>query len=633
MIGTILNNRYELLEKIGEGGMAEVYKAKCHKLNRYDAVKILKRDYANDPTVVEKFKNEATAVANLSDNNIINIFDVGSQGDINYIVMEYVKGKTLKQIINQNVRLSYERAIDIAIQISKALDCAHRNNIIHRDVKPQNILVTEEGVVKVTDFGIAKASSSVTITNSNKVIGSAHYFSPEQARGNYVDARADIYSLGIVLYEMVTGKLPFDAESPVTIALKHLQDIAVPPKNLNSNIPESLNSLIIKCIQKDPNNRYQTVRELLMDLLRIQKDLNYEIIPSSVEKDYTRVMEPVNVAHSHEDYDDDDTKVNITTKKILLFALAGILVIALGALAAWAVFGGTKQAPGTKTPDKVVEDALVPDVIGLPEAEAKKMIEDLGLTYFYIDDENHDTIPAGSVIKTFPSEGEKAPNGEVRVRLSKGPTKNTVPSVLDYDAEQAKIILQTLNFEMVISDKQYSETVPKNFVISQTPTPDTEAEKGAKVNVVISLGPEVVFSSVPDLKGKTLQEAEALLTAAKLKLGNKTPIPTNDPNLADKVAEQNIASKTKVEEGAVIDIKYYVLEEDKSVIVPSLMGKTIEEAEATLAEFNLKIGNKEAVPTEIEEDNGKIFEWDPVEGTSVEEGTAINVKYYEKQEE
>ena len=631
MIGTILNNRYELLEKIGEGGMAEVYKAKCHKLNRYDAVKILKRDYSNDSAVVEKFKHEATAVANLSDNNIINIFDVGSQGDINYIVMEYVKGKTLKQIINQNVRLSYERAIDIAIQISKALDCAHRNNIIHRDVKPQNILVTDEGVVKVTDFGIAKASSSVTITNSNKVIGSAHYFSPEQARGNFVDARTDIYSLGIVLYEMVTGKLPFDAESPVTIALKHLQDNAVPPRQLNSNIPESLNKLIMKCIEKDPNNRYQTVREALMDLLRIQKDLDYEIIPSTVEKDYTRVMDPVNVPLSVDDI--DEPAVNNKVKTVLLLILAGILVIALGFLAAWALTGGGRTPSPNKNPIVDTENAVVPDVIGMTEEDAEKAIRELGFTYFRIDDEFHDTIEAGRITRTFPDAGGRPANGEVRVRVSKGPKKNVIPSVLDHDQEQAKIILNTLGFEMVIIDKQYSETVPENFIISQTPGADTEAEKGTKINVVISLGRKIEFSAVPDLKGKTLQEAETMLKTAKLILGTKTAVPTSDPALIGKIAEQNISAGTNVEKDTIINIKYYIQEEDNSVIVPNLKNRTIEEADAILANFKLKMGNKEAVATENEEDNGKIFESNPTEGTSVKEGTVINVKYYEKVEQ
>ncbi|NLP28685.1 MAG: Stk1 family PASTA domain-containing Ser/Thr kinase, partial [Clostridia bacterium] len=338
MIGTILNNRYEILEKIGEGGMAEVYKARCHKLNRYDAVKILKRDSANDPIVVEKFKREATAVANLSDSNIVNIFDVGTQDGVNYIVMEYVKGKTLKELITENVRLSYERAIDIAIQITKALDCAHRNNIIHRDIKPQNILLTEEGIVKVTDFGIAKASSNVTITNSNKVIGSAHYFSPEQARGNYVDTRTDIYSLGIVIYEMVTGRLPFDAESPVTIALKHLQDTAIPPIELNSSIPSGLNTLILKCMEKDPNNRYQSAREVLMDLINIQRNLDYEVVTAPVENDHTRVMEPVNAprySDDDDDYDYDyDSRVSNKTKRYLIYFLIGIIVLVIGGITA-----------------------------------------------------------------------------------------------------------------------------------------------------------------------------------------------------------------------------------------------------------------------------------------------------------
>ena len=255
MIGTILGNRYEIIEKIGEGGMADVYKAKCQKLNRYDAVKILKKEYINDKNLVEKFTKEATAIANLSDNNIVNVLDVGMQDDIHYIVMEYVNGKTLKQIIREEGKLSYEKVLDYGIQIAKALDCAHRNNIIHRDVKPQNILVTNDGVVKVTDFGIAKSPNSETITNTSRIMGSAHYFSPEQAKGNYVDYRSDIYSFGVVLYEVITGRLPFDAESPVSVALKHIQEPVVPPIIIDEKIPESLNKLILKAMEKEPIKR------------------------------------------------------------------------------------------------------------------------------------------------------------------------------------------------------------------------------------------------------------------------------------------------------------------------------------------------------------------------------------------
>ncbi|EET86940.1 serine/threonine protein kinase [Clostridium carboxidivorans P7] len=271
MIGTMLGNRYELLEKIGEGGMALVYKAKCHLLNRYVAVKILKEQYSDDKEFVEKFKREATAVASLSDNNIVNIYDVGTQGDINYIVMEYVNGKTLKQIIREQGKIPTAKTANLAIQIARALDCAHRNNIIHRDIKPQNILVTNEGVVKVTDFGIAKASNSVTITNSSKVMGSAHYFSPEQARGSFVDCRTDIYSLGIVIYEMCTGRVPYDADSPVSVALKHIQEPVIPPKQLNENIPDNLNKLILKAVEKEPIKRYQTIKDMLTDLRKNKK--------------------------------------------------------------------------------------------------------------------------------------------------------------------------------------------------------------------------------------------------------------------------------------------------------------------------------------------------------------------------
>ena len=233
MIGRVLGNRYEIVEKLGEGGMATVYKARCQILNRFVSVKILKKEYSSDEEFLKKFRREATAVASLSDNNIVNVYDVGVDGDINYIVMEYVEGKSLKEILNERGKLSTDQALAVGIQIGKALEHAHKNNIVHRDIKPHNVLVTNDGVVKVTDFGIAKSSDSVTITNSSKVLGSAHYFSPEQAKGNVVDNRTDIYSLGIVLYELVTGRVPFDAESPVSIALKHIQEPVVPPIQLN----------------------------------------------------------------------------------------------------------------------------------------------------------------------------------------------------------------------------------------------------------------------------------------------------------------------------------------------------------------------------------------------------------------
>ena len=317
MIGQVLGNRYELLEKIGEGGMSVVYKARCNKLDRLVAVKILKREFCDNEEIVKKFKIEATAIATLSDTNIVNVLDVGTQEDINYIVMEYVKGKTLKEIINNEGPLGYEDAINKALQISEALKCAHDNGIIHRDVKPQNILVSENGLVKVTDFGIAKSATSSTMTSTTTVMGSAHYFSPEQAKGEIVDIRTDLYSLGVVLYEMVTGKVPFDAESPVAIALKHIQEQPNSPKMVNSKVPTSLNDLILKLMSKEPKDRYQTAGDVIIDLQKIKNDPNVIIGENrdfnDLDSTKTIVMDAATVAdikrgiqEDEDDYDYDD---------------------------------------------------------------------------------------------------------------------------------------------------------------------------------------------------------------------------------------------------------------------------------------------------------------------------------------
>ena len=298
MIGEVLGNRYELVEKIGEGGMAIVYKARDNKLSRLVAVKVLKKEFANNKDISDKFKKEATAVANFSDANIVNVLDVGheEEGNIDYFVMEYVNGKTLKELIVGSGKLNYTTAISIAIQIAKALECAHKNNIIHRDVKPQNILVTESGLIKVTDFGIAKSSTSATITNTTTIMGSAHYLSPEQAKGSFVDLRSDIYSLGVVLYEMVTGVLPFDGESPVTIALKHIQSEPIEPKKQNQAIPDSLNNLIMKCMSKECINRYQNCKELIDDLQKIKENPNVSIgTVENYDDGKTIIMEPIRV--------------------------------------------------------------------------------------------------------------------------------------------------------------------------------------------------------------------------------------------------------------------------------------------------------------------------------------------------
>ena len=266
LIGRMLANRYEILEKIGVGGMATVYKAKCHVLNRFVAVKVLKEEFITDIEFIRRFKSEAQTAASLTHPNIVSIYDVGNEGDVYYIVMELIQGKTLKEIIVEDGKLSWKWSVNIAIQIASALETAHKNNLIHRDIKPHNIIITEDGMAKVTDFGIAKAVSNSTITAFGTTIGSVHYFSPEHAKGGVTDAKSDIYSLGIVMYEMLTGRVPFDADTPVSVALMQVQEDPIEPRKLNPQIPISVNNIILKAMQKDPADRYQSVTEMLVDL-------------------------------------------------------------------------------------------------------------------------------------------------------------------------------------------------------------------------------------------------------------------------------------------------------------------------------------------------------------------------------
>ncbi len=294
MIGKVLGNRYEIIEKIGGGGMALVYKAKCRLLNRFVAVKVLRAEFTEDEEFVKKFKRESQAAASLSHPNIVGIYDVGMEDNVYYIVMEYIKGQTLKDLIKKKGALGVDFATNIAIQISSALEHAHKNHIVHRDIKSHNIMIREDNSVKVTDFGIARAISSSTITNTGNVIGSVHYFSPEQARGGYTDEKSDIYSLGIVMYEMMTGRLPFEGETPIAVALKHIQEEALKPTSINTRIPKSMEDIIQKCIEKDVNNRYSSMSEIIADLRQSLVMPNGDFVKKNKFTDEnTRVIKPI----------------------------------------------------------------------------------------------------------------------------------------------------------------------------------------------------------------------------------------------------------------------------------------------------------------------------------------------------
>ena len=582
MIGEVLGNRYELIEKIGEGGMAIVYKARDNKLNRLVAVKILKVEFANNKDISDKFKKEATAVANFSDANIVNVLDVGheEEGNIDYFVMEYVDGKTLKDLIVENGKLNYTVAISIGIQIAKALECAHRNNIIHRDVKPQNILVTENGLVKVTDFGIAKSSTSATITNTTTIMGSAHYLSPEQAKGTFIDLRSDIYSLGIVLYEMVTGILPFDGESPVTIALKHIQSEPIEPKKYNASIPDSLNNLIMKAISKECVNRYQNCRELINDLQKIKENPNTPIgARANYDDGRTIVMEAIrteNIVNKHSsvtpnknlysksdfenDYEEDDeeedddffeakNKSKKSKRNNKTMIILGVIVMIIALLSGIAFGSGLLSGGGT-TSNKVT----VPNIVGMTLDNAKKELEKLGLnikvTETVESDEEENTI-----LEMNPTGNTEAKKGDtIEVKISGGVAKIKVPDLRDYEINYIKDLLTQKGLEWNITE-QYSENIKSGYLISQYPERDTEVTKGTTIELTISKGPEVKLVSVSNYLGQNVDSVKSDLEALGLIVileEQKTDRESED----GVVLKQSIKSGAKVSEGVEITLTY-----------------------------------------------------------------------------
>lgn len=588
MIGEVLGNRYELIENIGEGGMAIVYKARDKKLNRLVAVKILKKEFSDNVEIAEKFKREATAIANLSDTNIVNVLDVGHEEDSNteYFVMEYVNGKTLKELIVYSGKLAYTTAINIAIQIAKALECAHKNNIIHRDIKPQNILVTENGDVKVTDFGIAKSTTASTITNTTTIMGSAHYLSPEQAKGTFVDARTDLYSLGIVIYEMVTGRLPFDGESPVTIALKHIQEQPVPPKQITASIPDSLNALILKAISKEPINRYQSSREMMTDLQKIKDDPNVIIAAkANLDDSRTIIMSPITdeqmnsskIGKTNENkvkneefvndddeldddfdedengYDDDEAEERKPAKasrkntnggkrkKVIITTLIIVLLMAIAIPAGMMLLGGEK-------------DVVLPDLAGKTEEQARAQLESLKIKLQVEKKVNSEQYPEGQIVATNPVANTTVKtNSTVYVTISAGVEKVVVPDVRDISGNAAKAKLSNLDLNYNVTE-QYSDSVEAGNVISQSPEKNTEVEKGTTVELVISVGPETKYTYMPNLMTLGKDAAKNVLENSNLKLGNVKELETSNENEDGIVLGQSYDTGTQLEEWTTVDI-------------------------------------------------------------------------------
>lgn len=540
--GKLLGSRYEIIEKIGNGGMATVYKAKDLVLKRYVAVKILREEYTTDNEFIKRFNTEAESAASLTHPNIVSVYDVGKEGNLYYIVMELIKGKTLKEIIVEDGRMGWKWSVKIAKQIAQALETAHRNNIIHRDIKPHNIIITEDGTAKVTDFGIAKAVSNSTITAFGTTIGSVHYFSPEHARGGYTDAKSDLYSLGVVLYEMVTGRVPFDADTPVSVALKHMQEKPVPPIELNPAIPQSLNDLILKAMEKDPNMRYSTATEMIEDLDKILKNPEAEV--GVVDKSQAR-------ARRIQQEDNQTNQSKFAKFKKYLEEHKGVkiaLIVAIFLIVFIASIGITLGVLNSGKP----KDILLPNFTNLTLDDAKAKAEEVKLN-LNVSEEKYDVqIEEGKIISQDP---KYQPNftvkegSTVNVVVSKGQEIVKVTKLVGKTKDEARKELKDLGLEMEIEEVN-SDDVEPGIVIEQDKQEGEEVLAGTKIKLKVSLGIEKV--EVPDLKGLSEDEAKAKITEAKLKWIRTDKI--KDSSKGTGVVEQNISPKSMVDKNTEISI-------------------------------------------------------------------------------
>ena len=525
LIGKMLNNRYEVLEKVGNGGMATVYKAKCHILNRYVAIKILKDEFTTDSEFIKKFNTEAQSAAGLNHPNIVSVFDVCNEDNLYYIVMELIQGKTLKEIIVEDGRLSWKWSVNIAIQIASALEAAHKNNIVHRDIKPHNIIITEDGIAKVTDFGIAKAVSNSTITAFGTTIGSVHYFSPEHARGGYTDAKSDLYSLGIVMYEMLTGRVPFDADTPVSVALKQVQEEPVDPMRYNDSIPVSVNRIILKAMQKDPNLRYQNASEMLRDLSLALKKPNEDFVVLATRSDdsptqkiptiYELEMEKNNdrrapkVNRAEEQTKKKPNKIKEFYQKHKWAEVATVIVVAL-VLFAGAMFATI--ATLTDRPDQVAVPNLVGDDDGIGRVkrdDAVKQLKDLGFDNISIEEEYSDTVEEGYVISQNPKYvGEFRINvdDEITLVVSKGQKIVTLPNKM-VGKNITDVIKELDNLELKYEIiEENSEKVEAEIVLAVNPEEGEEITAATVVQITKSIGSAFKDVPVPSAAVKVLSD-------------------------------------------------------------------------------------------------------------------------------
>jgi len=646
--GMFIGDRYEILDKVGSGGMSDVYKAKCHKLNRYVAIKVLKQEFSEDRNFVSKFNVEAQSAAGLSHPNIVSIFDVGEDNGMYYIVMEFIEGITLKRYIQKKGHLSVKEATSIAIQVAQGIECAHNNHIIHRDIKPQNIMISKEGKVKVTDFGIARAVSANTI-NSN-AMGSVHYISPEQARGGYIDEKSDIYSLGITIYEMLTGQMPFEGDSTVAIALQHIQGELPKLKSIVEDLPISTEKIVYKCTLKKADRRYLKISSLIADLKKslITPDEDFVQFISTVPDDGETVLfnpddvkagvvqtsindlDDTDEAAVTEDEDADEDDIDAVNPKIdRIITIGGIiagvvfLVIVIMVVMKF-VNGGEGTGPDLTTTESETLDerySYMPDLYNKSVEEAEALLADASLGKKFINVKSNDvekgyvcdqSITAGEVVAKYTT---------VTISISQGSDPFEVSNYAGQNLDDVLTELEKLGLKHDIS-YETNTTAAVNTVISSYPLPPTEVKYGDTITLTVSKGSEYDPNAVvPSVVGAKQDEAESKLNGLGLKVLIATEI--NESVEKGRVIKQSVKSGEKLPKGSSITIT--VSEGPSQVKVPSLTNLTTAKAQKALEDVGLKLGAvvKEEFSATVA--SGKVISQSIKTDTKVDVGSSVDI--------
>ncbi|MBQ7248369.1 MAG: Stk1 family PASTA domain-containing Ser/Thr kinase [Lachnospiraceae bacterium] len=668
-IGSALGGRYEIISRIGSGGMSDVYKARDAKLNRFVAIKVLKDDYASDQTFVAKFRMEAQSAACLSNPNIVNIYDVGDEMGIYYIVMELIEGITLKRYIERKGKLGVREAIEVAMQVSHGLIAAHAEKIVHRDIKPQNIMISKEGKVKVTDFGIARAASTKTISSST--MGSVHYISPEQARGGFCDERSDIYSLGIMLYEMLTGKVPFEGETSVAVALQHIQGEMVPPREYEPAIPKGLEKIILKCTRKRPEARYASAALLLEDFKRVlsspdgdidvdddngpaiitygsagaaaaaagavrkeesaaeavsserMKEARYQMGEDGDENaDGETDSVPLDVTGSEKAEDDKERRF----EKIVTYAgiVVAVLVVAVVAIIALNMAGVLDFGGGGTSASATDATVEIMDLRGKTYEEANELLSAKGITVKASYDQDS-SYPEGTIFfqDIDPGTVIDSPN-VINVVINVGDSSLVIPSdVQGLEPQTVRQQLTQLGFTNINPTyyEEYSESISAGKVVRIDPPEGSEVTSDAAITIVISKGPAAVTVTVPDVKGMSESSARSAITDRKLVVGVVSEEYSTSVEKG-RVIRQSPESGSSLSEGASVNI--VISRGQEGVKVPELGGLTLDEAVRKLQDAGLLLGDMDE-EFDDDHDEGTVCGQSPSSGSPVARNTKVNV--------